>query len=424
MKSKTVIQIVVGIVLLTGAYFIGSKILKSEPSHAGSAEGGHGGEAAAEYERGPHGGRMLRDGDLGIEVTIYEPDIPPQSRVYPFWKGQPLDPDEVQLKMQLHRFGSRVDTINYKKEGDYLIGDAIVEEPHSFDVKVFAEAKGTKGEWTYPSYEGRVTMEPAAIESSEIVIEEAGPATLRTAIAMHGKIVANPDKVAHVSPRYPGVVLEARKKLGDLVTKGEVVAVVESNDSLRPYEIMSQIDGRVIERDAVLGESVSPETALYVVADLSSVQVELAVPREDFAQLREDQTVAIRSADGQTSEAKITYLSPIGTQDTQTGVALADLPNPEMKWQPGLFVTAEVVVASREVPIAVKDSALQTFRDWDVVFMNDGNSFEIAILELGQRDGEWVEVLSGPLKPGTKYATENSFVVKADVLKDGASHDH
>jgi cobalt-zinc-cadmium efflux system membrane fusion protein len=230
--------------------------------------------------------------------------------------------------------------------------------------------------------------------------------------------------VAHVSPRFPGIVLEARKKLGDTVEKGEVVAVVESNDSLRPYEIKSQIGGRVIQRDAVLGESVSQETTLYVIADLSSVQVELAVPREDFAKLREDQTVVIHAADGQSAEAKISYLSPIGTQDTQTGVARAELPNPDMTWQPGLFVTAEAVVASREVPIAVKDSALQTFRDWDVVFMNDGNSFEIAIVELGQRDGEWVEVLSGPLKPGTKYATQNSFVVKADVLKDGASHDH
>ena len=82
------------------------------------------------------------------------------------------------------------------------------------------------------------------------------------------------------------------------------------------------------------------------------------------------------------------------------------------------------MVAETEVPIAVKTSALQTFRDWDVVFMNDGTSFEIAILELGRRDGDLVEVVESPLKSGTKYVTENSFVVKADVLKSGASHDH
>jgi len=75
------------------------------------------------------------------------------------------------------------------------------------------------------------------------------------------------------------------------------------------------------------------------------------------------------------------------------------------------------------VPVAVKASAIQQFRDWDVVFMKDGATYEIAILELGRRDGEWVEVVSG-LKPGATYVTENSFVVKADVMKSGASHDH
>ena len=75
------------------------------------------------------------------------------------------------------------------------------------------------------------------------------------------------------------------------------------------------------------------------------------------------------------------------------------------------------------MPLAVKASALQTFRDWDVVFMADGGMFEIAILELGRRDSEWVEVVSG-LKAGQKYVTENSFIIKADLGKSGASHDH
>lgn len=416
-----IIRIILTVVLLAAGIFAATRILKSKAPPAATE---HGETPAGDYARGPHGGRLLTDGDLGIEVTIYEPDIPPQFRVYPFKNGKPIDPSEVNLVIELDRFLDQTDTINFKKEGDYLVGDAVVDEPHSFDVKVTAGFNGKKSEWTYPSYEGRVTMQTAAIESANIKIEEVGPAKLRTLLHLNGKITADPDKVAHVSPRYPGVVLEARKKLGDSVKKDEVIAVVESNDSLRPYEIKSQIAGRVVKRDAVLGESVSQDTTLYVIADLDTVSLDLAVPREDFPKLRKGQKVIVNGASENPAEATITYLSPIGAQDTQTMMARAELPNPDMTWQPGLFVTAEVVVADKEVPIAVKASALQTFRDWDVVFMNDGTSFEIAILELGHRDGEWVEVLSGPLKPGTKYATENSFVVKADVLKSGASHDH
>ena len=423
MKIKNVIQIVAILALLAGAYFVGRKILSSEPKHAASAEGGHG-SGAPEYERGPNNGRLLTDGELGLEITIYEPDIPPQFRVFPYKNGKPLDPSAVKLVIELDRFLDRADTINFKKEGDYLAGDKVVEEPHSFDVTVVAEYNGKRSQWKFPSYEGRVTMQAAAIETAGIKIEEAGPAKLRTLVEMNGKIVANPDKVAHVTPRFPGIVLEARKKLGDAVKKDEVLAVVESNDSLRPYEIKSQIAGRVIKRDAVLGESVSQATTLYVIADLSTISVDLAVPRAEFSKLKEGQKVVIGGDGEKKGDATLTYLSPIGAPDTQTMMARAEMPNPEMAWQPGLFVSAEVVVEETEVPIAVKASGLQKFRDWDVVFMIEGTSFEIAILELGRRDGDLVEVISSPLKPGTKYVTDNSFVVKADVLKSGASHDH
>ncbi len=423
MKIKNLIQIAAILVLLTGAYFVGRKILKSESKHVASAEGEHGG-AAPEYERGPNNGRLLKDGELGLEITIYEPDIPPQFRVFPFKNGKPLDPSAVKLVIELDRFLDRADTINFKKEGEYLVGDKVVEEPHSFNVKVVAEYNGKRSQWEYQSYEGRVTMQAAAIETAGIKIEEAGPAKLRTLVQMNGKIVADPDKVAHVTPRFAGVVLEARKKLGDTVKKDEVIAVVESNDSLRPYQIKSQIEGRVIKRNAVLGESVTLETTLYIIADLSTIAVDLAVPRADFPKLKEGQKVAISGVGETEGEATLTYLSPIGAENTQSMMARAELSNPEMIWQPGLFVTAQVVVEETEVPIAIKASGLQTFRDWDVVFMIDGTDFEIAILELGRRDGDLVEVVSSPLKPGTKYVTDNSFVVKADVLKSGASHDH
>lgn len=419
---KPLATILAALLIIAGGYFAAMRIMNNKPHQ--TAQGvEHGAAPAADYARGPRDARLLTDGNFGIEWTIYEPEIPPQSRLYPYMNGAALDPAQVKLKVELHRFGGRVDTITYKPQDDYLQGDIVVEEPHSFDVKIFAEHNGRSMKWEFPSYEGRIAMNPAAIDTAAIKIETAGPAKIRTLVEMNGKISANPDKEAHVTPRYPGIILEARKKLGDPVEKDEVIAVVESNESLRPYEIKSQIAGRVIRRDAVLGEAVTQENTLYVVADLSSIVVNLAVPKSEFSRLNVGQSVVVRGVGEQRGEAILTYLSPIGSENTQTMMARAEMPNPNMTWQPGLFVTAEVVVEETDVPVTVKAAGLQTFRDWDVVFMNDGNLFEIAILELGRRDGELVEVLSG-LKAGTQYATENSFVVKADVMKSGATHDH
>ena len=88
-----------------------------------------------------------------------------------------------------------------------------------------------------------------------------------------------------------------------------------------------------------------------------------------------------------------------------------------------MFVTGEIQVAELDVPLAVKRNGLQGFRDFTVVYAQIGDQYEVRMLELGRQDDEWIEVLGG-LPPGTGYVTTNSYLVKADIEKSGASHDH
>jgi len=422
MNKKQITAVI--LVLLAGAGLTWFVMRNAKPAAQASGEGGHGGEAVAEAAKGPHGGRLLSEGDFATEVTIFERGVPPEFRVFLYEKGKPIDPTEAKLTIELHRFGGRVDKIGFAKREDYLLGDQEIVEPHSFDVKVIAEHKGKTHRWEYDSYEGRTTMTTEAVKSSGIVIETAGPAKIKTTIKVNGRVQPNEDHMTHVIPRYPGIVKKIHKRLGDAVAKDEVVAVVESNESLQPYEVKSSIAGTVIGKDVRQGEFVKEGEVIYSVADLSTVWVDLNVNRKDFDKLKVGEAVTIFAGEGTTnSTGTVSYISPFGAEDTQTMLARVELPNPTGKWRPGLFVTGEIVVEEAEVPVAVKASALQTFRDWEVVFMNDGNIFEIAILELGRRDGEWAEVVSG-LNAGQKYAAENSFIIKADILKSGASHDH
>ena len=75
------------------------------------------------------------------------------------------------------------------------------------------------------------------------------------------------------------------------------------------------------------------------------------------------------------------------------------------------------------MPLAVRESGLQAFRDFTVVYARVDDTYEVRMLDLGRSDGEYIEVLGG-LEPGTTYVTENSYLVKADIEKSGASHDH
>ena len=272
--------------------------------------------------------------------------------------------------------------------------------------------------------EGRVELTAAQLKNSEIVIEEAGPAKLRTKLRVFGKISPNEERLAHVMPRYPGIVRRVGKRLGDTVQKDDVLAVVQSNESLQDYEIKSDIAGTVVEKDVVIGESVGADKTIFIVVDLSTVWVDLNVYRQDFAKLRVGEKVLLEAAGvPEKIEGVISYISPFGAESTQTMLARAEVPNKSGMLRPGLFVSADVVLAEEEVEVAVKESALQTIEDKEVVFVQEGDSFEPRPIKLGKRDGDFVEIVSGIL-PGESYAAKNSFVLKAQIGKGEASHEH
>lgn len=120
--------------------------------------------------------------------------------------------------------------IHFRTEGEYLRGDKVIEEPHSFDVRVFAEWKGKTYRWEYSQVEGRIELSPEAVQSAGIGIETAGPAQIKTVLELPGEIELNADKVVHVVPRVSGVVTEVYKNLGDMVKHGEVIAVLDSRE--------------------------------------------------------------------------------------------------------------------------------------------------------------------------------------------------
>jgi cobalt-zinc-cadmium efflux system membrane fusion protein len=144
--------------------------------------------APAEFERGPHRGRMLRDGDLALEITIFEDGVPPEFHVYPYVAGKPVPPSDVNLAIELGRLGNRTDKIAFTPQDGYLKSDQTIAEPHSFDVRVRAERGGRVSEWSYPSYEGRTQIAAKVAENAGVKIEKAGPATIQDVIEVSGVI--------------------------------------------------------------------------------------------------------------------------------------------------------------------------------------------------------------------------------------------
>lgn len=397
------------------------------PSTAEGAAGAEGGgtteEAEEEVVKGPHRGRVLRQGAFAIEVTIFEAGIPPEFRVYVTDAGQRVSPNDVTLEATLNRLGGRVDALTFAPENDYLVSNQEVVEPHSFDVTFTARFKGQAFTWRYSSYEGRTSLTERAIEAAGIETAVAGPQMISDELTLTGRIEPSEHRVAHILPRFPGVVREGRKHTGDTVDRGEVVAVVESNQSLQPYEVRSPIAGVVISGHLVPGEFVSENQTAFVVADIAEVWADFRIFGEEADRVKPGQRIFVTSGAAERFPATVWYVASYADNRTQSRVVRAVVPNGEGKLFPGMFATGLIEVDPKQVAVAVKTSAIQTYRDWTAVFVRDGTTFEVQPLELGKANEEWTEVTGG-LNAGMPYVSGNSFLIKADILKSGASHDH
>ena len=287
------------------------------------------------------------------------------------------------------------------------------------------KAKGEKGhDEKDHGEEGVVEMSDARVASSNIEILSAKSETLHDSLVLNGILQPNQETLVQVTPRFPGVVREIKKRIGDTVEKGELLAKIESNQSLSVYEMRAPISGTVIDRQISLGEYASEQKPAFIVADISTVWVDLSVYRRNLPRVRIGDKILIDVGDGgKPIEASLSYISPVGSSDTQSALARAVVPNMDMRLRAGLFVSARLILSAKPVAIAVRASAIQTVENRSVVFVRSGDKFEARDVELGARDSDNVEILFG-LLDGDRYAAKNSFIVKAELGKGSASHEH
>jgi len=271
--------------------------------------------------------------------------------------------------------------------------------------------------------EAHIELTPAQIEFSGIGLAQVRPANIREILPLYGQVVANTERMQSVGARFDGVISAVTKQIGDPVSKGEVLARVESNDSLKTYAIKSSIMGVVIERDANVGEQTSDKT-LFKIVDYSTVWVDLSVFPNDVRKIKIGQQARIRcSAADVTGEGEVIYMTPFGSSTNQTTKARLLLKNPDHLLVPGHFITAEVNLSEANVPVAIITDAVQIVEEHNVVFVKSEEGFEPREVTLGRTDGEFIEVLTG-LSVGETYVTKNSFVLKSELGKEDAEHGH
>jgi len=349
-----------------------------------------------------------------------------------------------------------------------------------------------------PGREGFIKLSAEQIAALRIEVAPAGPGTFLRTVRVPGNVIMDSDRIGHVPAKVIGTVVELRKRLGDVVQKGEVVAYLESREvadaksefltaganlelqttliererslfekkisaeqqflraenafslsklrhdlarqklsaldvdeaeiaelpkqpvaNLRRYALRSPISGRVIDRRVDLGAPVGgdqQEKEIYVIADLSSVWVELVASAPDLALLKEGDDIAIEDSSHAKATGKTIFISPMVSKETRTTRVIVSLDNADGRWRPGSFVGANIPLDRRAVPLLLPRNALQTIDGKLTAFVQVPEGFEARAIQAGAMTEEAVEVIGG-LKPGEIVAVLNTFVLKSDLGK-------
>ncbi|MFA5804540.1 MAG: efflux RND transporter periplasmic adaptor subunit [Melioribacteraceae bacterium] len=290
------------------------------------------------------------------------------------------------------------------------------DEPKEKTTKTEVQNEGEKNS-------GAIKLTDSDLKEFGIEIKEAGAGVITNHIDLTGEIKAEPSRLSHIIPRFPGIVKEVYKTIGEVVKQGEILALIESNESLTNYEVKSLVDGTIIELHMAKGDLVGGEGLALTVANLDKVWAILTIYQRDINKIKVGQRALISLSTAEEGEAgTISYVSPVVDEATRTTTARVILNNTSNRWRPGMFVNARINVSEKKVPIVVEKSALQTFEDKTVVFIKSGDKFFPQQVKLGMQNDVTVEITSG-LRLGQQYVSKGSFTLKAEILKESFGGD-
>ena len=192
----------------------------------------------------------------------------------------------------------------------------------------------------------------------------------------------------------------------------------ELQKTRKPQEnltLLSPFRGIVQSVPAEQGKSVKVGDMLVEVADLSVVWVWAEFYENELPMLKVDQKIDVtaKSYPGEKFEGTISLINPFLEEAKRTAKVRIDIPNPDFKLRPGMYVNAELAMDMGE-GLTIPVSAVMPTGTRNVVFVNKGEGkLEPRIVQLGSKYGDSYEVQSG-LHEGEQVVASANFLIDAE----------
>ncbi|MDR1985778.1 MAG: efflux RND transporter periplasmic adaptor subunit [Treponema sp.] len=262
---------------------------------------------------------------------------------------------------------------------------------------------------------------PGARNAIAVRVQDVRLGTIETKVVINGDVI--PRTQVAIYPTVAGKLIEARLQVGDTVRQGDIVAMV---DPSRPGEIYAQnpvlspISGTILQAPVSPGDTLTSQTVVYLVGELSRLLVETFVPERfsNVARKGLSAVVSLEALAGETFDAVVDEVSPVLDPASRTLKIRLRFTKQDPRIRSGMFAQVNLITQTRkDVPVIPREAVINTYGSWIAFVVTDEQRAERRELRLGLESEEAMEVLSG-LEPGEQVVTGGqNFLSDADLVR-------
>lgn len=265
-----------------------------------------------------------------------------------------------------------------------------------------------------------VALSDAQAHESGVTTAKAKAMTLANQSTLHGRLTLLPDGLTHVRARFDGIVKDVLVTTGQSVTKGQPLAVVESNESLKNFQVRAPQAGIVHSLQVTAGE-LTREGPLLTLINAQTLWAELQIFPSVAPMIKAGQSVDLAIAE-QNAHGMIDHIV-VSDNNSPVSLARIKIDNTAAAFNPGTWLSGVVTTGTHKAKVAVHSLAIHELENQPVVFVKSGDQYQARAVKLGLSAEGFTEVLHG-LEAGEEYALKQSYLFKADAEKAGAEHHH
>lgn len=166
-----------------------------------------------------------------------------------------------------------------------------------------------------------------------------------------------------VLPDQAGKITNIKVSVGDLVSKGQVIAYVNPMRAGLVYQdspVLSPINGRITSLPTQIGATVSQASPIAKVARTDDLEIKINVPERFVSRIQDRQsaTITLDSYPGVSFSARVKEISPVLDTTTRTMSAKLKLDPPDSRVKVGMYARVKLVTQTSKNAIVVNNSTI------------------------------------------------------------------